>query len=287
MLLFAGLGWVITDRLLRQSFPLTWGGPNIGGGVLLLLAWLAAAGGAALVIVDFVLYHRGDRTSHRPRVGWWVAVAFTLVLSALITFVLVQPRTATTGINGQVGVTVSGDGTAVLLLEICRGSTTDVAISGPNRGSIPNEVLAHFHATSPVGSTVLLNVAHPPPGWTRQPGLPGTKVNGLQIAAGRGQQTELRQVNFSATDLAALTPGTVLYSPGHQGSAGFRKPSSVLWSANDLAVPVCRSDTRAPIEANGILVVGGLRTWLGSPSDVRLTATYRSCMAIVGLVRST
>lgn len=213
-LLFAGLGWVITDRLLRQSFPLTWGGPNIGGGALLLLAWLAAAGGAALVVVEFVLYQRGYQASHRPRVGWWVAVAFTVALSALVAVVLFQPRAATTGINGQVGVTVSGRGAPVLVLEICRGSTTDFSISGPNRGSIPNEVLAHFYATSPVDSTMLLDVTHPPPGWTAEPGLPGTTVNGLQIAAGRGQETQLRQVNFSATELATLTPGTVLHSAG-------------------------------------------------------------------------
>jgi len=216
LLLIAGLGWLVADRLLRGYFPLTWGGPNIGGGALVVVALLAAVAGAVLVGLNTSRREWGRRRSPRLAVGSWIGFAVTGALAVGMVVVLVVKPTddPAAGVNGQVGVTVSATGSPVLVLEICRGTIDHVTISGPNRGGTPNLVLAQFDATQPATSTVLLDVLHPPVGWTGQAGssLSTADPAELKIALGRGKQSELRQVDFTAADLKLLDVGTVQYS---------------------------------------------------------------------------
>lgn len=230
LLLIVGLGWLIADRLLRGYFPLAWGGPNIGGGALLVLAIVAAASGAVLVALNFRRREGSGRGARLPGVGSWIGLALGGALAVgWVVVSVVEPADPDAGLNGRVGVTVSATGSAVLVVEVCRGSTTTVTINGPHREGQPNAVLAQFDAASPVTSSVLLDVLHPPAAWSERPGssLSAAAPGDLMIASGQGHQSQLRQVDFTVADLESLDADTVLYTdvPGHP-----RVPSSTFHS---------------------------------------------------------
>ncbi|WP_175442380.1 hypothetical protein [Humibacillus sp. DSM 29435] len=230
LLLLVGLGWLIADRLLRGYFPLAWGGPNIGGGALLVLAIVAAASGAVLVALNFRRREGSDRGARLPGVGSWIGLALGGALAVgWVVVSVVEPADPDAGLNGQVGVTVSATGSPVLVVEVCRGSTTTVTINGPHREGQPNTVLAQFDAALPVTSSVLLDILHPPAAWSARPGssLSAAAPEDLMIASGQGHQSQLRQVDFTVADLESLDVDTVLYTDvtGHP-----RVPSSTFHS---------------------------------------------------------
>ncbi|WP_041795554.1 hypothetical protein [Modestobacter italicus] len=212
-LLAVGLGWCITDWVLRTLYPLSWGGPNIGGGGLLLIAVGAAITGAVMLMTS------GRALLSRPK-SWvlWapVAVDAALLVGLVAVRVLLPgdtgPDGGLAGINGQVGVTVDATGAPVLMLEVCHGSVDTVTVVGPNRGSQPNEVFARLTAPAPVASPTQVALLAPPPGWSGTPTSLPLDTQSFLIASAEGTQSELRQVDFSAADLATLDPETVQYS---------------------------------------------------------------------------
>lgn len=152
----------------------------------------------------------------------------TLIV-ALTVVSFAAPRDARdAGINGAVGLTLSADGTPILLLQVCRGSVDRVSIVGPNRGNTPNETIAELASPVPITGSAIIDPSAPPSGWTGKPvSLPSqARRQLLLIALVDGHQSQLRQVSFTAADLAALAPGTVLYSVGltnrRVNIAGFR-----------------------------------------------------------------
>ena len=90
-----------------------------------------------------------------------------------------------------------------------------VRVVGPNRGNVANEVFAELRAPAPVTAPLEVAPLAPPSGWTGTPAsLPLTSQEFL-IASARGEQSELRQVDFNARDIAELAtagPDTVQYS---------------------------------------------------------------------------
>jgi len=221
-LLAVGLGWCITDWVLRTLFPLSWGGPNIGGGGLLLLAIVAAIAGTVMLVTS----GRGllAQSAHR-KAGWlWVPVSVNAAL--LVGLVAVRtllpgdtgPDGGLAGINGQVGVTVDAAGAPVLVLEVCHGSVETITVVGPNRGGKANEVFAHLKAPAPVARPTQVALLGPPPGWGGTPTTLPLDTQPFLIASAEGTQSELRQVDFSAADLTALDPETVQYSEYDDGT---------------------------------------------------------------------
>jgi len=215
-----GLAWLITDWVLRTVFPLSWGGPNIGGGGLFLLALVVAVVGAVLMGVRALPVLRSSRP--RPRRGLVLApVAVDAVL--LIALVAVRvvlpgdtgPDGRSAGVNGQVAVSADATGAPVLLLEVCRGRVDTLTIVGPNRGSVPNQVFAELRAPTPVTAPLEVAPLAPPNGWRGAPASLPLTSQAFLIASAEGSQSELRQVDFSAGDLAELAaagPDTVQYS---------------------------------------------------------------------------
>lgn len=215
-LLAVGLGWWITDRVLTTLFPLSWGGPNIGGGLLLLVAAAVAVLGAVMLVVSGrALLAQPSR--RKLRLLWApVAVDAALLFGLVAVRVLLPgdtgPDGGPAGINGQVGVTVDAAGAPVLILEVCRGSVNTITVVGPNRGSEPNEVFANLRAPAPVATPTQVALLSPTPGWSGTLASLPLDTQSFLIASAQGDQSELRQVDFSAADLATLDPATVQYS---------------------------------------------------------------------------
>ena len=215
-LLAVGLGWWITDRVLTTLFPLSWGGPNIGGGFLLLVAAAAAVAGAVMLVVSGRAL-LAQPSHHKLTLLWApVAVDAALLVGLVAVHVLLPgdtgPDGGPAGINGQVGVTVDAAGAPVLILEVCHGSVDTITVLGPNRGSEPNEVFANLRSPAPVANPTQVALLAATPGWTGAPTSLPLDTHPFLIASAQGDQSELRQVDFSAADLAALDPATVQYS---------------------------------------------------------------------------
>lgn len=198
------MAWLLVDRILLSVYPLSWGGPNIGGGALSLLAQLAVVSGVAMLTSD----RAGIRQSTSPRgipaadgrvgpePGRPVRVVTLLVDGALVVALIVvcfaTPGDArNAGINGAIGLTRSADGTPALVLQVCSGSVDRVSVFD-------------------------IDPSAPPSGWTGKPvSLPAqAKHQLLLIALADGHHSQLHQVSFTAAALAGLAPGTVLYSAG-------------------------------------------------------------------------
>lgn len=215
-LLAAGLGWWVVDRVLTTLFPLSWGGPNIGGGFLLLVAAAVGVTGAILLLVSgSALLARRPRPQARA-----LAVPLALDAALLVALVAVRallpgdagPGGGVAGVDGQVGVTVDTSGAPVLLLEVCTGAVDTVSVVGPNRGDRPNEVFAVLHAPGRVDAPTQVALLAPPPGWTGAPASLPLGTQELLIASAEGHQSTSLQVDFTGEDLTALDPGTVQYS---------------------------------------------------------------------------
>ncbi|GGM15050.1 hypothetical protein [Nakamurella endophytica] len=216
LLLVGGVGWLITDRLLRHYRPRSWGGPNIGGGALSLLAAAVGLLGLGLVIADVALERRSRPTPVRF-VAWVLDV---VALGALLAVWFAFPAGDWRGsVRGQVGVTVAADGSPVLVLEVCRGSVDRVTVVGPNRGAVPNERRAALRSPAPIGTPVSVDLRRPPPGWITELAWDPATAHGdvLQIGSGRGRDGELWQVDWSVADLRTLDAGTVQYSRFEDG----------------------------------------------------------------------
>lgn len=71
-------------------------------------------------------------------------------------------------------------------------------------------------ASGPIIGTVMLPMADPPAGWSGGPvNLPlRQRPADLVIVAGRGEQSLLSPVNFTAVQLAGLHPSEVLLARG-------------------------------------------------------------------------
>jgi hypothetical protein len=215
-LLAVGLGWWITDRVLTTLFPLSWGGPNIGGGFLLLVAAAVAVAGVVMLVVSGRAL-LAQPSHHTSRLLWApVTVDAALLVGLVAVGVLLPgdtgPDGGPAGINGQVGVTVDAAGAPVLILEVCHGSVDTITVVGPNRGSEPNEVFANLRAPASVATPTQVALLSPTPGWTGTPASLPLEDQPFLIASAQGHQRQLRQVDFSAADLATLDPATVQYS---------------------------------------------------------------------------
>lgn len=214
-----GVTWLITDRVLLALLPLSWGGPNIGGGLLILLALVVAATGVVLLVLGGVALIRSRPRPARAPVVVPVVLDAGLVLVLLVAWLVLPDGTGTdgrlAGINGQVGISVDADGALVAVLEVCAGSVDTVTVVGPNRGAEPNEVFAELTAPAPLTTPEQVSLLAPPSEWTGAPAsLPVGAENFLIVSAG-GWQSELRQVEINAADvaeLAAAGPDIVQYS---------------------------------------------------------------------------
>lgn len=214
-----GVTWLITDRVLLALFPLSWSGPNIGGGFLILVALVAAAIGVVLLLLGGVVLFRSRPRPTRATVLMPVAFDAALVLILIVASFVLPDDTGTdgrlAGMNGQVGVSVDADGALVAVLEVCAGSVDTVTVVGPNRGEEPNEVFAELTAPAPLTAPEQVSLLAPPSGWTGAPtSLPVGAEDFLIILAG-GSQSELLQVEIDAADAAELEaagPSIVQYS---------------------------------------------------------------------------
>jgi hypothetical protein len=215
----AGLGllWLSFDWIARTVFPLSWGGPNIGGGGLILLALLMIVAGLVLSLVALPSL-RASQPRRSIVLGPVAVVAVLLLVVIAVRVALpgdIGADGRSAGINGQVGISVDATGAPVLLLELCRGQVDTVTIVGPNRGNVANEMFAELHAPSPVTATLEIAPLTPPSGWTGAPASLPVASQTLLIASAQGKQSELRQVDFNARELAELKaagPDTVQYS---------------------------------------------------------------------------
>lgn len=221
--LFAvGLLWIGSYRALRHIYPLTWGGPNIGGGALLLLAYVCTATGLGLALSALNVFRssRHDQppsTRRRWSIGRWVPAAVTMLALVACTAVLIDPPgPGGSGIVGKTGVTVDANGNPAIVLVVCERSIDTLTFSGPSRGRVPNERLGSLDASRPMTGTVVLPLADLPPDWSGGPiNLPlKERPTDLIIASGRGQQSELSQIAFTAAQLADLDPTQVLLAKG-------------------------------------------------------------------------
>lgn len=219
--LFAvGLLWIATYRALRHAYPLTWGGPDIGGGALLLLAYVCTATGLGLVLSAFNVLRSSahNKTSTRRwLVGRWVPSAVTVLALIACTAVLVDPPgPGGNGIVGKTGVTVDAKGNPAIVLVVCERSIDTVTFTGPNSGRVPNDRLGSLTSSKPINGTVVMPLADLPPDWSGGPiNLPlEERPTDLVIAYGHGEQSQLSQIAFTATQLADLVPTQVLLANG-------------------------------------------------------------------------
>lgn len=218
-LLVPGLLWVGIYSALKHLYPLSWGGPDIGGGALLLLAYVLVAAGVLLALsaVRVLRRSRDGRTrTGRWVVGRWVPAVLTLLATAVCAVLLIAPPgPGGSGIVGKTGVTVGAAGQPVLVLIVCERSINSVSVVGPNRGG-SNQKLGSLTAPGPITGTVLVPLADPPTGWSGGPvNLPlKQRPADLVIADGWGEQSLLSQVTFTAAQLAALRPSEVLLARG-------------------------------------------------------------------------
>lgn len=218
--LAVGLLWVGINSALVHLYPLSWGGPNIGGGGLLLLAHVLSGAGLLLALSAVrVLWTSADdwtRSRLRWLMGRWVpAVATGLAAVVCAVMSIAPPGPGGSGIVGKTGVTVDANGEPVIVLIVCERSIDSVIFVGPYRGG-PNEKLGLLTASGPIIGTVMLPLAHPPAGWSGGPvNLPlKQRPADLVIVEGRGEQSVLSQIDFTAANLAGLHPSEVLLTRG-------------------------------------------------------------------------
>lgn len=211
------LAWLIVNQLLIGYFPLSWGGPNIGGGLLVGLCYIAVIGGL------LTLWAARSRDFGRWSIHHWVgATAIVALLASFAAVTIIKPGDKEAGIVGRSAVTVTADGDPVLLLAICRGSVDRAWVSGPNRGDQPNERLAAYRSLEPVSGFADIDLLAPTPPWQAEPALAPDAVSDqrLLIASAFGEETALSQVSFTEAEFRTLTPGFVL--DGNTPSAGPR-----------------------------------------------------------------
>lgn len=234
--LAAGLLWVACSKALASVYPLSWGGPNIGGGFVSLLAYFAIVLGVSRIISELIAARRrragsypANLTSRRWRAAWWWPVGVSAAAAVVCGAVLIAPPgPGGSGRVGAVGVTVSSDG-PVLVLVVCKGTVDTVTLVGPSRGSVPNEKYATLSAPAGrLGRITVLPLDHLPPGWVGGPvSLPlEQRPVDLVIASAHGDQTELAEVAFTSSDLSALTPSVVRLNGN--GNVALKDVSSVV-----------------------------------------------------------
>ncbi|MBF5080951.1 hypothetical protein [Quadrisphaera sp. INWT6] len=217
-LLALGLSWQITDQVLRTLYPLSWGGPNIGGGLIYLVAQVIAVAGLITMVVTAA--RLGAR---RVRFGTGTFLVPVLVTGTLFVGLLAVntllpgdtgPDGGPAGINGQVGLAADATGSPVLVLEVCRGAVDTIDVAGPNIGGV-NAPVAVLKAPAPVTTPTEVSLLAPPPGWSGAPASLPLDSTEFVIASAFGSQSELRQVDFGAPELASVAaagPDAVLYS---------------------------------------------------------------------------
>lgn len=229
-LLMLGLAWQITDQVLQTLYPLSWGGPNIGGFVIYFAAQVVAGAGLITMAAAAAL-----SLSHRVRLSR--ATLLVPLMAAALLVVGLQavnrllpgdtgPDGGLAGINGQVGLAADASGNPVLVLEVCRGAVDTISVVGPNTGG-RNAFIAALQAPAPVTGPTQVSLLDPPSGWSGAPGsLPLDSVE-FVIASASGRQSELRQVDFGATELASVAaagPDAVLYSEYDPGGDRGSRP---------------------------------------------------------------
>lgn len=215
-LITVGLVWVAVNRALVGLFPLSWGGPNIGGGFIVLLAYAAIVAGIVVILTAL----SDDRAARqgapvdRPRLSRTAGAMSLAAAVAAVAMIVSPPGPGGSGTVGTMGVTVDSTGAPVLVLVVCERAVRSVRLSGPYRG-VPNEVLAELTSSAGITSTTLLPLTDLPAGWTGGPvALPLVeRPEDLVIASARGDQARLRQVSFTATDLISLDPTRLLVEP--------------------------------------------------------------------------
>ena len=169
--LVVGLLWVGVNRALIHLYPLSWGGPNIGGGALLLLASAMSVAGLVLALSALPILWRSpdDGTSGHGNISRWLPATLTIAAAAACGALLIAPPgPGGSGIVGATGVTVGANGAPIIVLVVCERSIDSVTFYGPYRGG-PNEKLGVLTASGPVTGTVLLSVTDPPAGWSGGP----------------------------------------------------------------------------------------------------------------------
>jgi hypothetical protein len=247
VLLAVGLVGLVTYQSLVWAHPHQWGtDSDIGGGGIVLVSAAFVLGGL-LTLVRAVRAARARRAAGEriPRTGRIVrggvlALDGALVV-ALVTISVASPGSSS-GVDGQVGVTVDAAGAPVLLLEVCRGSLDVVTVVGPNVDG-RNEQYARLVPPTPITASMTVSLSSPPSGWTvEQLALPLAGHASLLLIASAysddGQ--ELLQADFTPEQLATLDPDTVQHvALGRSGPDGFVDTRSALAGFHD---EVCSSD---------------------------------------------
>lgn len=209
-LIAAGLAWVAAYGALRGWYPLNWGGPNIGAGFTVVVAYAAVLAGVILLIIDLTGTRSGrpDRARRRPRTP---PVLAALAAVAAVAMFVAPPGPGGSGIVGDLGVTVDAAGEPVLVLVVCERSVSTVRLHGPYRGG-PNEVYGELRAPADIAATTLLPLSDLPAGWAGGPiDLPlEERPDDLVLASADGEQSMLRSVGFTDSDLTALDPARML-----------------------------------------------------------------------------
>jgi hypothetical protein len=136
-----------------------------------------------------------------------------LLLAAVLPVLAAAGCGGSVDVNGQVGITVTEDGTPVAVVEICHGSVVTLSVAGPNRGQQPNEVHAELTADQPLQASTTVVLAEPGAGWQGTALLPPLDDSlYIVLADDREEHRQLQQADFTPAELAALDPGTVQYS---------------------------------------------------------------------------
>ena len=136
-----------------------------------------------------------------------------LLLPAVLSLLAAAGCAGDVDVNGQVGITVTEDGSPVAVVEVCHGSVTTLGVAGPNRGQQPNEVHAELTADQPLPASTTVVLAEPGPGWQGTPLLPPLDDSLYIVSADdRAEGSQLQQADFTPADLALLDPGTVQYA---------------------------------------------------------------------------
>ena len=136
-----------------------------------------------------------------------------LLLATVLPLLATGGCSGTPDINGQVGITVTEDGSPVAVVEVCHGSVATLSVAGPNRGERPNEVHADLTADQQVRASTTVVLARPGAGWQGTPLLPPLDDSlYVVIAADRAENSQLQQADVTVAELVALDPGTVQYS---------------------------------------------------------------------------
>lgn len=202
--------WLVVDMMLA-GYTQRGGGTNIGRGLIIFGCYGSIVAGLVTIAIGGGFRIRAWR-------WWsWVAAGTVVALFAAVVVVrIVQPRDEEAGLVGRLGVTVSATGEPVLVFAICRGSIDRVQIAGPNRGSVPNEVLARYRTTTSLPNGSQLNLGAPSAEWTADRAMTRADVAAqkLVIASAVGDKASLTGVAFSGGDLESLGPDEVLAGSG-------------------------------------------------------------------------